>query len=217
MEISKKDLLKTTGISYGQLYRWKREGLIPEEWFVKRSSPTGQETYFPQEKILKRIHAIQQLKDSYSLEELARILTPEVSNRLFCEEDLEHFDELDIDVAADFMDAMSKDSFVFLEVLVMIALSQAMVDSAITEEERKHAVSFLSKRMSELHSADYVLELLQAQGHLYVLLKKEGSEVYLDDGLVAIRSIHLNELSNAIKLKYKETFQFTFDEEEMRS
>ena len=217
MELSKKDLLKTTGISYGQLYRWKREGLIPEEWFVKRSSPTGQETYFPQEKILKRIHAIQQLKDSYSLEELARILTPEVSNRLFCEEDLEHFDELDIDVAADFMDAMSKDSFVFLEVLVMIALSQAMVDSAITEEERTHAVSFLSKRMSELHSADYVLELLQAQGHLYVLLKKEGSEVYLDDGLVAIRSIHLNELSNAIKLKYKETFQFTFDEEEMRS
>ena len=217
MEISKKDLLKTTGISYGQLYRWKREGLIPEEWFVKRSSPTGQETYFPQEKILKRIHAIQQLKDSYSLEELARILTPEVSNRLFCEEDLEHFDELDIDVAADFMDAMSKDSFVFLDVLVMIALSQAMVDSAITEEERTHAVSFLSKRMSELHSADYVLELLQAQGHLYVLLKKEGSEVYLDDGLVAIRSIHLNELSNAIKLKYKETFQFTFDEEEMRS
>ena len=216
MEISKKDLLKTTGISYGQLYRRKREGLIPEEWFVKRSSPTGQETYFPQEKILKRIHAIQQLKDSYSLEELARILTPEVSNRLFCEEDLEHFDELDIDVAADFMDAMSKDSFVFLEVLVMIALSQAMVDSAITEEERTHAVSFLSKRMSELHSADYVLELLQAQGHLYILLKKEGSEVYLDDGLVAIRSIHLNELSNAIKLKYKETFQFTFDEEEMR-
>ena len=217
MEISKKDLLKTTGISYGQLYRWKREGLIPEEWFVKRSSPTGQETYFPQEKILKRIHAIQQLKDSYSLEELARILTPEVSNRLFCEEDLDHFDELDIDVAADFMDAMSKDSFVFLEVLVMIALSQAMVDSAITEEERTHAVSFLSKRMSELHSADYVLELLQAQGHLYILLKKEGSEVYLDDSLVAIRSIHLNELSNAIKLKYKETFQFTFDEEEMRS
>ena len=217
MEISKKDLLKTTGISYGQLYRWKREGLIPEEWFVKRSSPTGQETYFPQEKILKRIHAIQQLKDSYSLEELARILTPEVSNRLFCEEDLEHFDELDIDVAADFMDAMSKDSFVFLEVLVMIALSQAMVDSAITEEERTHAVSYLSKRMSELHSADYVLELLQAQGHLYILLKKEGSEVYLDDSLVAIRSIHLNELSNAIKLKYKETFQFTFDEEEMRS
>ena len=39
--ISKKDLLTTTGISYGQLYRWKRQGLIPEEWFIKKASYTG--------------------------------------------------------------------------------------------------------------------------------------------------------------------------------
>ena len=42
MLISKKDLLNETGISYGQLYRWKREGLIPEEWFIKQPSFTGQ-------------------------------------------------------------------------------------------------------------------------------------------------------------------------------
>ena len=36
MLISKKDLLAETGISYGQLYRWKREQLIPEEWFIKQ-------------------------------------------------------------------------------------------------------------------------------------------------------------------------------------
>ena len=42
MLISKKDLLNDTGISYGQLYRWKREGLIPEEWFIKQPSFTGQ-------------------------------------------------------------------------------------------------------------------------------------------------------------------------------
>lgn len=78
MLISKKDLLDQTGISYGQLYRWKREKLIPEEWFIKRSSFTGQETFFPKTKILARIQAIQELKDKYSLEELARILSPEV-------------------------------------------------------------------------------------------------------------------------------------------
>ena len=106
MEISKKDLLKETGISYGQLYRWKREGLIPESWFVKRPSPTGQETYFPKERILNRIRAIQQMKDTYSLEELAKMLTPEVSNRMFTEEDLEEFSEIDIEVAALFMDCL---------------------------------------------------------------------------------------------------------------
>ena len=49
--ISKKELLQQTGISYGQLYRWKREKLIPEEWFIKQSSYTGQETFFPREQI----------------------------------------------------------------------------------------------------------------------------------------------------------------------
>lgn len=44
--ISKKELLELTGISYGQLYRWKRKQLIPEEWFIRKSVFTGQETFF---------------------------------------------------------------------------------------------------------------------------------------------------------------------------
>lgn len=43
--ISKKELLDETGISYGQLYRWKRKQLIPEEWFIRKSTFTGQETF----------------------------------------------------------------------------------------------------------------------------------------------------------------------------
>lgn len=69
-EISKKELLAETGISYGQLYRWKRERLIPEEWFIKRSSFTGQETFFPRERILERVRAILEQKDTRSLVEI---------------------------------------------------------------------------------------------------------------------------------------------------
>lgn len=76
--IPKKEVLRLTGISYGQLYRWKRLGLIPEAWFIRRSTFTGQETFFPKEKILKRIEDILRLKDEYPLEELVRILSPEV-------------------------------------------------------------------------------------------------------------------------------------------
>ena len=71
--ISKKELLEQTGISYGQLYRWKRERLIPEDWFIKQASYTGQETFFPREQILSRVTAILQAKDQYSLEELSLI------------------------------------------------------------------------------------------------------------------------------------------------
>lgn len=48
--ISKKELLEMTGISYGQLYRWKRKQLLPEDWFIRRSAFTGQETFFPASK-----------------------------------------------------------------------------------------------------------------------------------------------------------------------
>lgn len=67
------------GITYGQLYRWKRQGLIPEEWFIKRSSVTGQETYFEEDKILPRITWIKQNKDIYSFEVMAKMLNEEES------------------------------------------------------------------------------------------------------------------------------------------
>lgn len=75
--ISKRELLTKYGISYGALYRWKRMGLIPEEWFLRKSTSTGQETFFYREQICPRIELI--LSRSDSLERLARELqTPKV-------------------------------------------------------------------------------------------------------------------------------------------
>ena len=71
--ISKKDLLARYGISYGALYRWKRMGLIPEDWFLKKAAVTGQETFFPKELICSRVELILGKKD-VSLEELAKEL-----------------------------------------------------------------------------------------------------------------------------------------------
>ncbi len=82
-QISKKDLLRETGISYGQLYRWKRERLIPDGWFEKRSSYTGQETFFPRKLILERVHFILTHKDEYSLTQLRELLSPESVSRSY--------------------------------------------------------------------------------------------------------------------------------------
>ena len=79
--ISKKDLLKEMNISYGQLYRWKREGLIPDEWFIKQSVSTGQETFFKRSLIIPRIKQILSLKDKYELQQI---------NKLFTENNEEH-------------------------------------------------------------------------------------------------------------------------------
>ncbi len=72
--ISKKDVLTQMGISYGQLYRWKRKGLIPETWFIRRSTFTGQETFFPKDRIIERIEQILRMKEDHALDDLARVI-----------------------------------------------------------------------------------------------------------------------------------------------
>src|SRR4051794_28034970 len=78
--ISKKELLDYAGISYGQLYRWKRKDLIPEDWFIRKSTFRGQETFFPKQKILDRINRIQTMKENLSLDELADMFSPNLSD-----------------------------------------------------------------------------------------------------------------------------------------
>ncbi len=75
--ISKKALLEKYSISYGALYRWKRKGLIPEEWFIKRSTTTGQETFFPKDLIFERVELIIANKEEVLLDDLAEKLSGE--------------------------------------------------------------------------------------------------------------------------------------------
>ena len=75
--ISKKELLQRYGISYGALYRWKRKGLIPDEWFIKKSTVTGQETFFPEKLVCERIETIKSMKEDILLDELAKQLSGE--------------------------------------------------------------------------------------------------------------------------------------------
>ena len=80
--ISKKDVLDQMGISYGQLYRWKRKGLIPEAWFIRRSTFTGQETFFPRDKIIERIGRIKDMKGEHALDDLAEVISEHVNAKL---------------------------------------------------------------------------------------------------------------------------------------
>ena len=80
--ISKKEVLEQMGISYGQLYRWKRKGLIPESWFIRRSTFTGQETFFLKDKIVERISRIKDMKGEHALDDLAEVISEHVNAKL---------------------------------------------------------------------------------------------------------------------------------------
>ena len=79
--LSKKELLERYGISYGALYRWKRKGLIPEDWFIKKSTVTGQETFFPKAQICERVELILGQKEDVTLDELAGALNQDAKKQ----------------------------------------------------------------------------------------------------------------------------------------
>lgn len=209
--ISKKDLLKETGISYGQLYRWKREKLIPEEWFMKQSSYTGQETFFPKEKILNRVKAIQELKDRYSLEELAKMLSPEISEAYFSEEELDKFEEIDVELAATFMDAFNKDEFTFMEILIMIALSECRKELEMGEQDVCDLAQGLLPYLDQIKNSTYIVMVANHEGKLFSMIVPDGTSIFLDPRVNVVKEIKLTELSSRIRLKYQDKFNFAFD------
>lgn len=211
MLISKKDLLAQTGISYGQLYRWKREGLIPEEWFIKQPSFTGQETFFPKAAVLTRIDTIQRLKDQYSLEELARILSPEVSERNFTTEDLYVIEELAPELIPAFCRGFDKRSFTFVELLMLVALSQCSQDYGIGPEQIELLCRGLKDHLKDLKQTDYLFVLLDKNGDYLVALYQAQAQVFLDSRLREVCQIRLDEISTRLKVKYRKSFNLQLD------
>ena len=64
----------------------EKKNLIPEDWFVRKSTFTGQETFF--RKILERIDKIQTMKEDLSLDELANMFSPSVREILLTKEEI---------------------------------------------------------------------------------------------------------------------------------
>ena len=67
----------------GALYRWKRKQLIPDAWFIHRSTYTGQETFFPAKLVCERVETILSMKEDVLLDELARQLSGEEKRNEF--------------------------------------------------------------------------------------------------------------------------------------
>ncbi|MBP3908829.1 MAG: DUF4004 family protein, partial [Turicibacter sp.] len=151
--ISKKELLQLTNISYGQLYRWKRKNLIPEDWFIKKSVSTGQETFFPREQILERITKIIELKDQVSLDELSDIFSPKVEESNFEGTDLIEKNIVTQQSLLLFqsMTGNQADLSDLKQVLMLKILDEQVVTGKITFEEGKLLWQFLNQHYARLN------------------------------------------------------------------
>ena len=142
--ISKKELLELSKISYGQLYRWKRKNLIPEEWFIKKSTFTGQETFFPKEKILNRIEKIKNMKGDISLNDLSKVLSPNLGEIMIGSEEILKQNIVSQETINFYTNERGKSrEFDFEKVLYLYVLENMIKSGKINLDEAKMILDFL--------------------------------------------------------------------------
>ncbi len=209
--IAKKEVLQETGISYGQLYRWKRKGLIPESWFVRRSTFTGQETFFPRDKILERIERIKEMKEDHPLDDLADVITKQVNaklqvafNRL---KDLKWLDAAVLescDVSSEDKAPLSMHTALCLGVLSRIRdIARPEESDLVRRTLEQHADDEFLERVSDRTLQLYLLRKQLSGGgisaEISLVVLAEGSPVF-DPDIKQVGVVDLRNLLERIKL-----------------
>jgi len=198
--ISKKELLSDTGISYGQLYRWKRERLIPEEWFIKQASFTGQETFFPRERILDRIKAILEMKDNHSLEELAKILSSEDDNTVPLEM-IRSMAFMDDQTLALLPEVLGKKDFALGELAFAYGICQNAEKTGMTGGEMRAVIARGLPLLAGRMITDSLCTVIKTGESFHVCLS-EGTNFPVFDGDVTICAhVSLGETAHILKTK----------------
>ena len=199
--ISKRELLDMTGVSYGQLYRWKRKNLIPEEWFIKKASFTGQETFFPRDKILERIYKIINMKEDQSLDNLADVFSGDTGEILLTKEEI-----LDLKLVSQF----TYEFFIFnftdpvtfnIDNLIIIYLLDGLFSSGvISEDEGKMILETLLKSLFKFQDRYCEVYFIRKLGTSFCLLVAAGTEFFTDSGTKVISEFNVQKLIEEIKI-----------------
>ena len=200
--ISKRELLEVTGISYGQLYRWKRKSLIPEEWFIRKSAFTGQETFFPRGKMLERIDRIKNMKDDLSLDDLATMFSPSpaeirLAPQAIVEQGIVSKTALDVFLK----DEGPAETLTFDMILSAYILHKALASGDISLDEAHLLMHLLKEHSSRFQGKDFTLLFLRKQGIASCCIMSAPAEMVFEPGTKIVSRITASSCIEELKMK----------------
>jgi DNA-binding transcriptional MerR regulator len=200
--ISKKELLRITGISYGQLYRWKRKNLIPEEWFIRKSTYTGQETFFPKQKILDRIDKIKRMKDDLSLDEIARRLSPKLAEMILPVREIIERNIVTKEVWELFRDEWNEvETLHFEQILRLYVVARTLQTGDVSLEEARRIWSLLEAHASHVREQKGEVWVLRKMGIAIALLTDPVQELHAEADAKVVVRLSLAQCAEELKIR----------------
>lgn len=199
--ISKKELLEELQISYGQLYRWKRKRLIPEEWFIKKSVSTGQETFFPKEKIIARINKILELKDDISLDDLANQFSYNVENVKLQRSYLINNNIIPLNIMERFEVIISTNNDIYDEsrLFTLFIYERLIGIGFLSLEEVNEITMAVFKNYSVINDENKALVVKRKLGVCFYYLLNNEPEVIIDESSIEIDKFNIRDILEKIQ------------------
>lgn len=202
--ISKKDLLELTGISYGQLYRWKRKNLIPEDWFIRKSTFTGQETFFPKGRILARIDKIKNMKDDLSLDELADMFSPIPMEATFTKKEmLERNIVSKVSLELFIQETGDMEIFPFEKALFAFILEKLLQTGEISLDEGRNLLRVSNEHYRKFEGKNCELIFTRKMGVSAFMLHQLPGELYFESGVKVVVRLNMASCIEELKVKIK--------------
>ncbi|MBU5455902.1 DUF4004 family protein [Caproiciproducens sp. MSJ-32] len=196
--ISKKELLELMDISYGQLYRWKRKKLIPEEWFIRKSVSTGQETYFPKDKIIERIQTIIELKDELSLDDLAYRFSNNKKDIKLTREYIKNF--VSEEIVINFENIIEVENIYGENNIFALLIFKNLIElGSLSLAEIREITILANKDYEKIDNRDYYLVIKRKLGVCYYYIILDNISLFNEDNAVELAKINLNSIIEEIK------------------
>lgn len=202
--ITKKELLELTGISYGALYRWKRMKLLPDEWFIHRSTFTGHETFLPREKVLARVQEIQTLKSEMSLEEIAQQYQPATPGEIA----LSAGEIAEAGIAQPFLinqylAATGKNgAFGYNDLLGLFVFSGLLQEGCASRDEALEVSQAVVQADSDL--SEPIVYFIRKYGVPFCVTAGEMQKIIIDPNAVVAKKISVSEMRTKLSQLLKE-------------
>ncbi|MBI5231758.1 MAG: YhbD family protein [Coriobacteriales bacterium] len=203
--ISKKELLQEAGISYGQLYRWKRKGLIPEDWFVRKSTFTGQETFFPRAKMLARVERILGMKnEDLSLDDIADAVSPSLADVSLTLAEIRQrglFSEAAVDA---FVSAHpGEEALPFGGLLSLCVLDSMLRTGEVSLEEGQIVLDALDSGLAQFENKEADVLFVRKMGLSTALLVPSSAPVAIESGARVVTRLGVSECSEALSARIR--------------
>ena len=171
---------------------------LPDEWFIHRSTFTGHETFFPRDKVLERVAEIQRLKESMSLDEIARLFQPgppgEVS---LTAQDAAAACIAVPPVINQYLGLSGGDgSFTYESLLGLYTFSQLLMEGSVSREEAYAAAQAVSAVDPEI--SEPVVYILRKYGVPFCITAGEMQKIQFDGDAALAATVSVSQQKRAL-------------------